>query len=143
MYRLCVLTPVLLMAGCLARVERAVIPVREPEQALAKSAAVLKREGFVVRTVDLRRGLVRTTWRFTERRDGEGFLYYRYLVEQKEDAEEIAFRIEVIRCQFAPAEGDEWGKSGCDRMPPRVPMWAESDYQRIADILRGVHRPRD
>lgn len=136
------MVPLLLLAGCLARVERTVIRVREPEQALRRSATVLKKEGFVVPTLDTRRGLVRTVWRFTERRDGDGFLYYRYLVEQPNPRDErISFRIEVLRCRFAPREGDEWERSGCDRMPPRVPLWAEEDYRRIADVLQRVQRP--
>lgn len=133
--------PLLLLAGCLARVTSTTIQVREPELALERSAAVFKKEGFGVSTLE--RGLVRTRWRFTERRDGDGFLYYRYLVEQADpEGEQIAFRIEVVRCEFQPTEDEDWGRSGCARMPPRVPLWAEDDYRRIAEILKRVHRPK-
>lgn len=139
MCRWVVLALAVVSAGCLARVERTVIPARKPSSALEKSATALRREGFVVPTVDRERGLVRTAWRFTERADGDGFLYYRYLVEQPApDAEEVFFRIEVIRCRFAPHEGEEWDRSNCDRMPPRVPLWASDDYERIGDVLKRV-----
>lgn len=130
-------------AGCLARVERAVIAVNEPSTALEKSAAALRREGFLVPTLDARRGVVRTAWKFTQRRDGDGWLYYRYVVEQADPhAPSIAMRIEVLRCQYAPVDGEAWERSRCDRMPPRVPLWAEEDYRRVADVLRRVLRWR-
>ena len=137
MRRWVALAPLLLVAGCLARVERAVIPVRDPTKALALSADILRREGFVIRTEE--QGLVRTQWRYTEHMQGDAFLYYRYVVEQQEPkSETVGFRIEVIRCLYAPREGEDWDKSGCEKMPPRVPLWAEGDYRRIEKILRAI-----
>ena len=136
MRRWVALAPLLLVAGCLARVERAVIPAADPVTALKKSGAVLEREGF--RLMSEEPGRVRTGWKFTEQSQGEGYLYYRYVVEQEQpDAKNVALRVEAIRCQYAPREGADWGDSGCAKMPPRVPLSARSEFERIAEILRG------